>query len=202
MFPDLSENDARQAIETLMEEEESIAEDPTQNAMLSQAPGVRMPEEMDEPDSQAVQESQSAQAGVGEPEDVPVPEQPPDEAVELDEYDPNTAVAQSDDVPLPAQDAQDAPESDLAVEDESDAIQAPDAATGDSGMSDEQYVEAAEPLSLPEFGVNRREAEPWQDGQFVTDPDPEPEEADDPYGRAMADTDWKMTLSARGQSLS
>ena len=51
MFPeDINESDARQAIETLMDEEAEIAEDPTQNAMLPQAPPSKSAQPM-EPES-------------------------------------------------------------------------------------------------------------------------------------------------------
>lgn len=202
MFPDLNESDARQAIESLMDEEASIAEDPTQNAMLPQAQNVRVPEDNDVPGDGEVSAAQESEIKAGEPEDIPIPEHPADEAVELDDYDPNEAVAQSESVPEPTYDAQDAPQSDPAYEDESSLIRQPEPVVGDSEVSDEEYVEQAEPFPLPAQEFNRRPVEEWHEGQLAVDQDPEPDEPDDPYGRAMADVDWKMTLQSRGGSLS
>lgn len=63
---------------------------------------------------------------------------------------------------------------------------------------DRDYLSGLEVGSEP---VEERPDPEWEDVIAEFDAEPQPELPDDPYGRAMADVDWRMALQQREQSL-
>lgn len=140
---------------------------------------------------------------------------------------PETESQQSaEEMPLPESAPAEPPE----VESEQSAEELPEQAQESEPEANDE-PEEEQPPELPPLPETNDAPEPTQDAETETDDDtaemPEPEAAeqqqpedaewdepemkfetpeieeppDDPYGRAMADTDWRMSLMSREQSL-
>lgn len=94
------------------------------------------------------------------------------------------------------------PEVEPMPEPEPDEVEPPE----DWGVPEDDVEPAAEVESMPEIesAEDDTEQQPdpeWNESQMNFDTEEPPDEPDDPYGRAMADTEWRMALQQREQSL-
>jgi hypothetical protein len=118
-------------------------------------------------------------------------------------------VAPPESPPEPEPEAVEAPPEDVAPpevaptpEPEPDEVSPPE----DWGVPEDDIEPAAEVEPMPEIESAEDETEQqpdpeWNESQMNFDTEEPPEQPDDPYGRAMADTEWRMALQQREQSL-
>lgn len=195
---ELNEGDARQAIETLMDEEAEVAEDPTQNALLRPAPSAKPAPEM-EPQ------------GTGEPGpavDTPAPAEDSDvatgevavpESQEL--MEPPVDLTETAPMEVEVPEREPVPEMEV---DQSDAIRLPEEM---QPVEDERSInmDAIEPEQLPPLEWGQRADPDWDDAiqdmilqsmEYHRDQsDAVPPQADDD------DAGWQQALADRSNSL-
>lgn len=217
LVEELNEEDARQAIETLMDEEAEIAEDPTQNAMLSPAQKAKSAPEMEPPD-ESIPEPDLGAATEGAadqsedsvaPTDVDVATEDESNAIQVPESagegdsGNSIQVPESEDAGTP--DPVQVP--DLPLEDESDEISLPDVQDAEAPESPEPNMDEIEPTELPPVPWNERPDPDWDDAiqdmmmrSFEEHQDTS--EADPPeVDSAEDESNWQQSLADRNDSL-
>lgn len=189
MFDETAEEqELRGAIEKLMDEEEVLAEDPTQNALLAQAPSV--PVQQSHPVEPQQDESGTGEMAVEEPAEVV------DESASIQIPEPEEVSDESNSVQLP-----DTHE----VVDESNLIPVPEPQEEAYG---DMSIDEIEPMQLPPIQLNNERPDPdWEDamqdmllktleGAASTELDNPPE-----VDSVWDELDWKSALSDRSNSL-
>lgn len=174
-------SDVRSRIQRLMQEQAEEAGRPVSHATLESA----------EP-SEVIEQS----SGSSEPETVDPPSQTPE---------PVEDVPAPETVPPPETETVDPPsqpieETAQEEEPESQPISPPE----DIENPDQDVIAEvdAEIEDVPSQEMEQPRGDPdWQEIEMPPDDPPRDEQPDDPYGRAMADTEWRMALQQREQLL-